>query len=221
MTDSTYTHIAIIADRSGSMGGRADGKISKAERSTTGIHDLVRRQKAEPGRVTFSLTEFDTSHSQVEEFGDGSNVARWYCSPRGGTALFDAMGFQITALGEKLAAMPEGQRPARVIVVTATDGEENSSREYSLEQLKKLITQQQDLYKWDFVFIGADIDAFSAAGAMGVSTGSTMTTSDVYLAQAYASTNSAISRSRASGQSLSYTPEERTAAGDTSWQGTT
>lgn len=213
MTDASYTEIIVVADRSGSMGGTADGEYTKAQRSTDGVRDIVKVQKAEPGKVRFSLYEFDTIHDTVAE---GAEDLTWECVPRGGTALFDAVGTAIVKTGERLKAMPEDQRPGHVIFVIATDGEENSSLDYQgpegKERLRKMITHQTDAYGWQFVFIGADIDAFAAGGGIGIATASTLPTSGVAMAAAYSSTNSAISRNRKEGGAFRYSDDERSKA---------
>jgi hypothetical protein len=217
MTDATYAHICFIADRSGSMSLPADPPHTKAERSTKGIHAFVKQQREAPGKVTFSLMDFDTLHRTVEEFGDGSGSLAWTCEPRNGTALLDAVGQTITQTGAALAAMPEGKRPGMVYVVIATDGEENSSVEFGgkagLARIRAMVTEQQDKYGWQFVFIGADMDAFGASSSMGMSLTATLGTSSANIGVAYAATSDAVFTSRgAGGQSVSYTPEQREAA---------
>jgi hypothetical protein len=213
MTDSSYTEIIIVADRSGSMSLPADPPHTKAERSTNGVADIVRVQKAEPGRVRFSLYQFDTIHDTVAE---GAEDLSWTCEPRGGTALLDAVGTAIVKTGERLAAMPEDERPGHVIFVIATDGEENSSVEYpgqaGKDRIAAMVTEQTDRYQWQFVFIGADIDAFDAGHSMGISKFSTLDSSGVAMAAAYSSTNSAITRNRVEGGKFSYNDDERDAA---------
>lgn len=206
MTDMDYCDITIVADRSGSMGGYADGEFTKAQRSTMGVTSLVDEHRKAPGRVRFSLIEFDTSYDWVAQ---GAESLTWHCLPRGGTALLDAVGRAITETGERLEKMPEHERPGKVIFVIATDGEENSSREYSRDQVAKMITHQKDAYGWDFAFIGADIDAFGEAGGIGIAQGSVLSSTADSYATAWAMSSNATLRSRATGQSLSYTDEER------------
>ena len=95
--------------------------------------------------------------------------------PRGGTALYDAQGKTIVALGEELAAMPESERPSKVIIMTLTDGMENSSKEYTLAMISTLIKEQREKYNWDFVFLGANQDAVKTAGTMNIPMGSAIT----------------------------------------------
>jgi hypothetical protein len=84
------------------------------------------------------------------------------------TALLDSAGKFITEVGEQLAALPEDQRPGRVICLIMTDGMENSSHQWDWEAVKKLITQQREVYGWKFIFLGADIDAVEVGERMGV-----------------------------------------------------
>lgn len=218
MTDSAYTHIAILADRTGSMGDTADpgsGK-TKAVLTTEGIRDLIREQGAQPGKTTFTLVQFDTRGTdRIASFAsaDDSRIAGWRVIPRSGTPLLDAAGTEITATGEELAALDEDARPGRVFFVIGTDGEENSSREYTKRQVAAMITRQREEYGWEFVFIGADIDAFAEAAAMGVEASATLPSSGGRMSVAYAATSAAITRSRAGGGSLSYTDTERRSAG--------
>ena len=88
--------------------------------------------------------------------------------PRGSTALLDAVGRAINETGERLAKMNEEDRPGLVVFVVMTDGEENSSQEFSKDQIKQMITHQQDTYGWHFTFLGANQDAFAEAGALGI-----------------------------------------------------
>ena len=224
MTDLNYTHHIHIVDRSGSMGDHTDGWSgpTKAENATKGIRTYNADQAVHTGhdeRATLSLYQFDTVHDTVLDHVSISDpkVALYKIEPRNGTALLDAIGFAITKEGEYLAALPEHKRPGNVIVIISTDGLENSSHEYKLAQIKQMIKHQQETYGWQFVFIGADIDAFAAGGGLGVSMGSTMSTSGTSFAAAYHMTSDAATRYReaggsAGGQTITYTDEERNQA---------
>lgn len=134
-------------------------------------------------------------------------------NPRGSTPLLDALGHVIVRTGETLAAMAEDQRPARVIVVVSTDGKENDSREYSREVVGGMITEQTEKYGWDFVFIGAGFDAFTEGAKIGVPRESTVSVKPQDFVEVYAATSNAVSRSRKSGLSVSYSADERKQAG--------
>jgi hypothetical protein len=86
----------------------------------------------------------------------------------GSTALLDAVGKTINSIGAKLSAMREEDRPSKVIVLIITDGEENSSVEFSKEQIKQMVETQQNVYNWKFLFFGANIDSFAAASSIGI-----------------------------------------------------
>jgi hypothetical protein len=93
---------------------------------------------------------------------------------RGSTALYDAVGRTINDLGARLAAMPEDERPEKVVVVINTDGQENNSREFSADRLRQMIEHQRDVYKWEFLFMGADQDAWESGSAFGMQQGKTL-----------------------------------------------
>ncbi len=94
--------------------------------------------------------------------------------PLGGTALNDAIGHMIVRLGNKFKTMPEDKRPAHVIVVIATDGAENSSREYTHAAVKQMVEEQTEKWQWTFVYLAANVDAFATGGAYGFAKGSTI-----------------------------------------------
>lgn len=167
MTNPDYTHYVLIVDRSGSM-------VSIRDDTEGGIRHFVKEQAGLPGKKTLSLYQFDTDHDEVCDFSPLSDAESYVLSPRGSTALLDACGFAITKVGEKLAAMPEDARPGKVIVTIATDGQENSSREYNRTRVKALIEQQRSEYKWEFTYIGANQDSFAEAGAIGIPRRATM-----------------------------------------------
>ena len=89
--------------------------------------------------------------------------------PRGGTPLYDAVGLTIVSTGEYLKSKGDAERPEKVIFVIITDGHENASREYQLAGVKEMIQHQTDLYKWQFVFLGAEFNTYDVGRAMGVS----------------------------------------------------
>jgi uncharacterized protein YegL len=159
--DKEYTHIAMVIDRSGSMGSCwSDVKGGYAE--------IVKQNKAEPGKCTFTVAAFDTEYDLLEDFSDIQNVEEELSvNPRGGTALLDAIGKTIVSVGEKLAKLDEKNRPMKVICIVNTDGEENASKEFTKEAVKKLIDEQTNVYKWQFQFIGASLESVNEARSWG------------------------------------------------------
>ena len=163
-----FTDIIAIIDRSGSM---------NAIKSATeeGFNGFVREQQSTPGECALSLYQFDDRYEVVYEDMPILDVPSFELSPRASTALLDALGRTITARGAHYAGLPEDQRPEKVVVVVVTDGEENSSKEYGLAAIKELVSRQKDVYKWQFVFLGANMDAVGEAERMGFSADHAMT----------------------------------------------
>lgn len=157
------TEIVMVLDKSGSMQRLKEDAIG-------GFNKFVEEQKAEPEEATLRLVQFDTNYFVGPVFPLPSVPALTAASykPGGWTALLDALGRTILETGRRLAAMPETSRPDKVIVVTITDGEENSSHEFSLTQVRDMITHQQDRYSWKFIFLGANQDAFAEARKLGM-----------------------------------------------------
>lgn len=168
---NNYTDITVIIDRSGSM-------QRLAEDTRGGFNKFLEDQKAAPGEATISVDLFDHEFITLVDARpinacpklDSKNYV-----PRGNTALLDAVGRAITRTGERLAKMDEKDRPSKVVCVIITDGYENASTEYNKARIREMIKLQQDTYKWEFVFLGANQDAFAEAAAFGMKAGSGMT----------------------------------------------
>ena len=161
---SDLTEIAYVLDRSGSMQSLASDAIG-------GFNAFLQGQKQVPGRANFTLVLFDHEYLVVHKNVDLQRVpdldARTYV-PRGNTALLDAVGRTIDDLGAHLAALPEDQRPAKVIVAIFTDGLENASRVYTTERLAASIQHQQEKYSWEFLFLAANQDAIATAAKLAI-----------------------------------------------------
>lgn len=189
-----YTHISCIIDRSGSMQPLVASTIS-------GFGKLVEEQKALPGRVDFQLTMFNTEVSTYpkEDIQIVPALSPLVYRPEGGTALLDALGATIKGLGEELSAMPEEDRPSKVIVAVITDGEENSSRIYtSRQEVADMIKHQTEVYGWEFIFIGANMDAVAEATSLNIpaANAANYAATDAGVATSYATTSNIMSRIR-------------------------
>lgn len=210
MTDSDYTHLALIIDRSGSM-QRIESDMNGA------ISALLEDQRSVPGRLSIDVTTFDET---VEFVGrdltiDGVRELMPLVRPRGMTALLDAVGKTVVSLGEHLAKMKEITRPGKVMVVIVTDGMENSSKDWHLIAVNDLVTRQREQYKWEFVFLGANIDAVAVGTGMGIPRGATMTYAPS--TAGVTNTSSVLSGAMRSyrgpgGQSVSFSDDDREAA---------
>ncbi len=164
------TRIAVILDRSGSMS-------SVRESTVAGFNEFIKQQKELPGECSVKLVQFDNEYEVVfdKPLKDVPELTQATFVPRGSTALLDAQGRTIVTLGEELSKLSEDQRPSKVIVVTLTDGQENASREYKLEQIAAMIKEQREVYNWDFVFLGANQDAVKTAATMNIPMQSSIT----------------------------------------------
>jgi uncharacterized protein YegL len=157
-----YTKIVFLIDRSGSMN-------SIAKDMDGGLESFIKSQKQQNiGQCDISLYEFDDKYNVVYENVDINNVPNYNISPRGTTAMHDAVGKTINSVGETLSKMKEEDRPDRVLFVIITDGYENASKEFSGSQIQDLIKQQTEVYNWTFTYLGANQDAFKAGGTIGV-----------------------------------------------------
>jgi hypothetical protein len=158
------TDITIILDRSGSMESVKSDTIG-------GFNSFLSEQQNVEGEAALSLVQFDDQYEVVYEDKDihaADRLTEATFQPRGMTALLDAVGRTINAVGRRLAALPEAERPDKVLLVIMTDGFENASREFSAEKVSEMINHQRDVYRWEFMFIGANQDAILSAGAIGI-----------------------------------------------------
>jgi hypothetical protein len=203
MTDTNYTHLQFVVDRSGSM-------HSIASDMEGAVRQLLDEQKALPGRLTVGFVRFDDVVEETAVFAAPDDVDPTL-SPRGRTALHDAVGMTVTRLGERLAALPEDQRPGKVILAIVTDGKENASREYTADTVRPLIETQTNDYAWDVAYLGANQDAVLVAQGMGIREGSALTYDPGQVAVAAASLGDYTARSR-SGRSAAFTDADRQAA---------
>jgi uncharacterized protein YegL len=165
MTKENFTAIAVIIDASSSMRDLTGDTIGS-------FNQFLEEQQAVPGEAALTLCTFNTDYRLVHDFIPLASVGKLnkeVYSCNGMTALLDAMGTTIDALGQKLAAMSEQDRPSKVIVLVITDGEENQSHRFTLDQIKEKVTHQREVYSWEFVFMGANIDAIGAGTSLGIS----------------------------------------------------
>jgi len=202
---ANYTDIIGILDRSGSM--------KSMQRDTEGgFNTFMEEQKKLDGECTATLYQFDTKHEIVYDTIPVSEVPPLNLVPRGGTALLDALGTAIASRGEKYAAMSEEDRPEHVVFVVITDGEENSSKEYTHDQVKSMIEHQQEAYGWTFVYLGANQDAITVAASYGIAAASAMTYTKSGVGSTYSSASAGITKMRSTGMSISFSDTDRQTA---------
>ena len=161
MTDPTYTHIAFLLDRSGSM------QTIKTD-TEGGFDAFIAEQRHQPGRCTVTLAQFDTDYEEVYADRPIEQVPPLSLAPRGRTALLDSIAHLVHSTGARLSGLPEDQRPGTVIIGIMTDGYENASREYTHPAIKSLIEQQEQQYQWTFMYLGANQDAIEVGASIGI-----------------------------------------------------
>ena len=157
------TELVFILDRSGSMSGLEDDTIG-------GFNGMIKKQKEEGEQVNVTTVLFD---DQVEVIHDRFSIdivepltnKDYYV--RGCTALLDAVGTSIKKVENVQNHLPEDHKAGRVLFVITTDGHENSSREYSYPKIKKMIDAKKET-GWEFIFLGANIDAAAEAEKIGI-----------------------------------------------------
>jgi len=166
-TKDLVTEIVCIIDKSGSMHSIKSDAIG-------GFNTFIEEQKKLEGKANVSLVLFNTEYSPAyynKPLNEVEALNESTFQPVGGTALLDAIGRTLNELMTK-----EGTEiaPDKYLVVILTDGEENSSREYTNEAIKKIIEDLRAKGNWEFVYLGANQDAFSVAGGMGISVSNSM-----------------------------------------------
>lgn len=158
------TEVIFILDRSGSMSGLEADTIG-------GFNSMIAKQKKEDGEAYISTVLFDdvaevlydrVPINKVEPMND----RQYYV--RGCTALLDALGGAIHHIGNVHKYAREEDRPEKTLFIITTDGMENSSRRYSYDKVKKMVEKQTKKYGWEFLFLGANIDAIEVAGRFGI-----------------------------------------------------
>jgi len=158
------TELVFILDKSGSMSGLEADTIG-------GFNAMLDKQKAVDGecRITTVLFDnhFELLHDRIDIQAVGPISNKEYCIG-GSTALLDAIGRTIHKIGNAQKHTAEEFRAEKVLFVIITDGEENASREYSAALVKQMIERQQLLYGWEFIFLGANIDAVQTAAQFGI-----------------------------------------------------
>ena len=162
--NNNLTEMVFILDMSGSMYSLTDDTIG-------GYNTLLNEQKAKEGEANVTTVLFNSKSKVIHDRKDIKKVKNLTSKeyvPMGNTAMLDAVGNTIQSIGQKLANMPEEERPGNVVVTIITDGMENDSREFNWEQIQSMIKEQREKYSWIFTFIGANIDVMDISQRMGI-----------------------------------------------------
>ena len=158
------TEIVFILDRSGSMSGLESDTIG-------GYNAMLEKQKTAPGEAIVSTVLFDDYSEVLHDRLDIKTVeliTNKEYFVRGRTALLDAIGGAINHIGNIHKYSIEENRPEKTIIIITTDGMENASHQFNYDQIKMMIERQKEKYGWEFIFLGANIDAIEAAKSFGI-----------------------------------------------------
>ena len=162
--NKNLTEIVFILDRSGSMGGLEADTIG-------GFNAFLEKQKKEEGEALLSTILFDHESVVLYDRVDIRKVEpmteRQY-QVRGSTALLDAIGGAVHHMANVHKYAREEDRPGKTIFVITTDGMENASRRYSYSEVQRMVKHEQEKYGWEFLFLGANMDAISVARSFGI-----------------------------------------------------
>ena len=203
------THISIILDRTGSMEDIREDTIG-------GFNTFLKEQQALPDEATLSLIQFDSQNPyevihHFEKIKDVPKLTPQTYVPRASTPLLDAIGRGINDLESALDKMRLTKRPANVVMVIITDGQENSSREFSKNQIVKMIKAKQEK-GWQFVYLSADLGSINDAKEYGMHAHATMAfaKSHVGTRKMWSSSSKALARLRTKkSKSIFFDKEDR------------
>lgn len=161
---TNITELVFILDKSGSMSGLESDTIG-------GYNAMLKKQQKEPGEAIVTTVLFDDNyellHDRINIHGIRPITDKEYYV-EGSTALLDAIGETIHKIGNAQRHTLEAQRADKVMFVITTDGMENASREYTYEKIKEMVEHQKEKYGWEFIFMGANIEAVSTAAKFGI-----------------------------------------------------
>ena len=158
------TEIVFILDRSGSMSGLEKDTIG-------GFNSMLEKQRREPGDALVSTVLFDNEAEVIHDraaIADVPNLTDREYFVRGCTALLDAVGGAIHHIGNVHKYARKEDVPEKTLFIITTDGMENASRHYSYDRVRYMIERQKERYGWEFIFLGANIDAAAEAKRFGI-----------------------------------------------------
>jgi Mg-chelatase subunit ChlD len=188
---------------------------SVKDETISGYNAFIKEQKEAGDNCSVSLVQFDSqSIDTLQEFTPVKSVPDLNggtFQPRGMTPLLDALGKTIESTGKSLEAIPEANRPDKIVFVVITDGQENASHQFDKSRIRQMIEHQSHTYNWQFVYLGANQDAFAEAGKVGFKADNVADYVGAATADAFRATSSNVAsyRRTARASSLNYSSRQR------------
>lgn len=156
-----HTKIVCVLDRSGSMKSIADD-------AEGGFNAFLQEQKELGANADITVVLFDDQYEVLYDSKPINEAPELSLRPRGTTALYDAVGKAINSTGIQLSEMNEADRPNKVLFVILTDGQENSSVEFTKEKVLSMVNHQRDKYQWEFIYLAASEAGLSDGAKIGM-----------------------------------------------------
>ena len=157
--DREFTAILCVVDRSGSI------EVARNDFEEA-LQGFLTEQGKQPGLVRVDFATFSTSYTLDHRMADPLSISV-QIEPRGGTALYDAIGNCVNGFTAEMQALPPHARPSKTVILVATDGEDNSSVQFSAEGVRELLQAKQDVEGWEALFMGAEQDAVREGEKLG------------------------------------------------------
>lgn len=192
---NSLTEIIFIIDKSGSMQPLVDDTIG-------GFNGFLKEQRCVDGEAFLTTVLFSGCHEKLHDHLDIHEIpelTKDQYTAGGMTAMLDAVGETINETQQRIDNTPENERPAHVICVITTDGHENSSTSFSKSEVQRMIEHQTKGHGWQFIFLGANMDAISEAASLGITHSATYVADTIGTQTLYSAVNCATKSVRACG----------------------
>lgn len=192
---SNLTEIIFVIDKSGSMAHLVDDTVG-------GFNGFIKEQREVDGTAYLTTVLFSNNHEKLHnniDIREVEELTKAQYKVGGGTAMLDAIGFTIEEVQNRIDNTPAENRPDNTLFVIITDGHENSSCRYTKAQIQKMIEHQTKGHGWQFIFLGANMDAVTEASSLGVANSATWDTNSLSTKAVYDSVTCAATSVRATG----------------------
>ncbi len=207
MTDPMHTHLEFVVDMSGSMS-------SMSFEAQQGYQALLEVQEKIEGKCSVSLNRFSSGYENVYRDRAVADAPGLQVNSRGDSALYDAISRAATDLGATLNSRPEVERPGKIVMIVLSDGVDTASLQHDLADVHRLVTRQQSIYKWFFIYLGSRHDAIKVGTGLGIPEGHCLLFKPERVKQALTATSDLIAQLRSADAAqrwggIQFTPQQR------------